>query len=162
MPSLAACLFRLMRHCFLGRGICLPVSASFRLVWKCHLFDYSTYIQFCVHWHGGQCLRRLVPNYAECLFENNFTNKIRWRFLFSFVSMEYKGFSENLDPCFLPVKIKQIQKTQWHSQIGQLYIYKMLFFPIVTTVCIAFFVIFFFFAINENRSIALIRGLLRK
>ena len=23
-----------------------------------------TYIQFCVHWHGDQCLRRLVPNYA--------------------------------------------------------------------------------------------------
>ena len=36
----------------------------FCLVWKCRLFDYSTYIQFCVHWHGGQCLRRLVPNYA--------------------------------------------------------------------------------------------------
>ena len=35
------------------------VSMSF-----CSLFDYSTYIPFCVHWHGGQCLRRLVPNYA--------------------------------------------------------------------------------------------------
>ena len=40
-----------------------PVSERFRLVWKCHLFDYSTNIQFCVHWHGGQCLRWLVPNY---------------------------------------------------------------------------------------------------
>ena len=29
--------------------------------WWC-LFDYSTYIPFSVHWHGGQCLRRLVPN----------------------------------------------------------------------------------------------------
>ena len=56
--------FWLMRHCFLGRWICRPVSERFRLVWKCHLFDYSTFIQFCVHWHGGQCLRRLVPNYA--------------------------------------------------------------------------------------------------
>ena len=66
MPSLAVCwcLFRLMRHCFLGRWIRLPVSERFHLVLKCHLFDYSSYIQFCVHWHGGQCLRQLVPNYA--------------------------------------------------------------------------------------------------
>ena len=27
-------------------------------------YNKSTYIQFCVHWHGGQCQRRLVPNYA--------------------------------------------------------------------------------------------------
>ena len=40
------------------------LSERFRLLWKCHLFDYSTYIQFCVHWHGVQCLRQLVPNYA--------------------------------------------------------------------------------------------------
>ena len=58
------CPFRLMRRCFLGRWICLPVSERFRLVWKCRLFDYSAYIPFCVHWHGGQRLRRLVPNYA--------------------------------------------------------------------------------------------------
>ena len=66
MPSLAACwcLFRLMRHCYLGWWTCLPVSERFRLVWRCHLFDYSTYIQFCVHWHGRQCLRRPVPNYV--------------------------------------------------------------------------------------------------
>ena len=66
MPSLAVCrcLFRLMRRCFLGRCICLLVSERFRLVWKCLLFGYGTYIQFCVHWHGGQCLWRLVPNYA--------------------------------------------------------------------------------------------------
>ena len=66
MPSLAVsrCLFRLMRHCFLGRWICLPVSERFRLVWRCRLFDYSTYSPFCVHWHGGQFLQRLVPNYA--------------------------------------------------------------------------------------------------
>ena len=66
MPSLSVCrcLFRLMRRCFLGSWICLPVSERFRLMWKCHLFDYSTYIQFCVHWHGGKCLRWLVPNYA--------------------------------------------------------------------------------------------------
>ena len=66
MPSLAVCrcLFRLMRRCFLGRWIFLSVSERFRLVWICHLFDYSTYIQFCVHWHGVQCLRRLVPNSA--------------------------------------------------------------------------------------------------
>ena len=57
-------LFRLISRCFQGRWICQPVSERFRPVWKCHLFDYSTYIQFCVHWHEGQCLRRLVPNYA--------------------------------------------------------------------------------------------------
>ena len=40
MPSLAVCrcLFRLMRHCFLGRWTCLPVSERFRLVWRCRLF----------------------------------------------------------------------------------------------------------------------------
>ena len=66
MPSLAPCRcpFRLMRRCFLGRWICQPVSERFRLVWRCRLCDYSTYIPFCVQWHGGQCLRRLVPNYA--------------------------------------------------------------------------------------------------
>ena len=45
----------------------MNLSTSFRgfhLVWWCRLFDYSTYIPFCVHWHRGQCLRRLVPNYA--------------------------------------------------------------------------------------------------
>ena len=40
------------------------ISKMFRLVWWCRVFDYSTYILFCVHWHGGQCLQRLVPNYA--------------------------------------------------------------------------------------------------
>ena len=66
MPSLAVCRcpFRLMRRCFLGRWICLLVSERFCLVWKCSLFGYNTYIQFCVHWHGSQCQRRLVPNYA--------------------------------------------------------------------------------------------------
>ena len=62
--AMCRCLFWLMRHFFLGRWICLPVSKRFRLVWKCHLFDYSTYIPFCVHWHEGQCLWRLGPNYA--------------------------------------------------------------------------------------------------
>ena len=66
MPSLAACrlLFRLMRRCFLGRWVCLLVLESFFLVWRCLLFDYSTHIPFCVHCDGGQCLQRLVPNYA--------------------------------------------------------------------------------------------------
>ena len=66
MPSLATCRcpFRLVRRCFLSRWICLLVSEGFRLVWWCRLFDYSTYIPFCVHWRGGQCLQRLVPNYA--------------------------------------------------------------------------------------------------
>ena len=66
MPLLATCRcpFRLMRRCFLGKWICLLVSEGFRLLWRCHLFDYSTYIPFCVHWHGGLCLRLLVPNYA--------------------------------------------------------------------------------------------------
>ena len=48
------CLFRLMRRYFLGRWICLLVSERLRLVWKCRLFGCNTYIQFCVHWHGGQ------------------------------------------------------------------------------------------------------------
>ena len=56
--------FLLMRCCFLGRWICLLVSEGFRLVWWCRLFDYSTYIPFCVHWHGGHSPRRFVPNYA--------------------------------------------------------------------------------------------------
>ena len=66
MPSLAACRchFRLMRRCFLGRWMCLLLSERFRLVWRCHLCDYSTYIPFYVHWHEGQCLWRLVPIYA--------------------------------------------------------------------------------------------------
>ena len=66
MPSLAVCrcLFRLMRRCFLGRWICLLFSERSRLVWKCRQFGYSSYIQFCVHWLGSQCWRRLVPNYA--------------------------------------------------------------------------------------------------
>ena len=45
----------------------MNLSTSFRevrLVWRCRLFDYSTYMLFWVHWHGGQCLQRLVPNYA--------------------------------------------------------------------------------------------------
>ena len=44
MPLLVVywCLSRLMRHCFQGRWIYLPVSGRFRLVWKCNLFDYST------------------------------------------------------------------------------------------------------------------------
>ena len=67
------CLFRLMRRYFLGRWICLLVSERFRLVWQCCPFGCNTYIQFCVHWHGGQCQLRLVPDYAvvsllECLW----------------------------------------------------------------------------------------------
>ena len=62
--AMCRCLFWLMRYCILGRWTYLPVSERFRLVWKCLLFDYSTYTQFCVHWHGGQSPRRLVPNYA--------------------------------------------------------------------------------------------------
>ena len=41
MPLLVACrcLSRSMRHCFLCKWTCLLVSESYRLVWKCHLFD---------------------------------------------------------------------------------------------------------------------------
>ena len=53
-----------MRRCFLGRWICLLVSERFRLVWRCRLCDYSTYIPLCLHWHGGQCLWQLVPDYV--------------------------------------------------------------------------------------------------
>ena len=52
MPSLAAwrCLFRLMRLCFLSRWIFLLVSERFCLVWKCHLFDFSTFTLFALTW----------------------------------------------------------------------------------------------------------------
>ena len=33
-------------------------------MWRCRLFDLSTCIPFCVHWHGGQCSKLLVPDYA--------------------------------------------------------------------------------------------------
>ena len=57
-------------------------------MWKCHLFDYSTYIQFCVHWHGGQFLRRLVAIVSILLYgcttrtltkrlEKNYTRMMR-------------------------------------------------------------------------------------
>ena len=70
MPPLAAfrCPFLLLTHCFLGRWICLPVSEGFNLVWWCRLFDYSTYIPFCVHWHGSQCLRQLVQEGTKHFF----------------------------------------------------------------------------------------------
>ena len=66
MPSsvVCRCLFRLMRRYFLGRWICLLVSERLRLVWQCCPFGCNTYIYFCVHWHGGQCQLRLVPDYA--------------------------------------------------------------------------------------------------
>ena len=66
-----------MRRCFLGRWICLPVSERFHLVWKCYLFDYSIYIQFCVHWHGGQCLRRLE---ALIIWKSDLTDKMKCSF----------------------------------------------------------------------------------
>ena len=66
MPLLIVCrcLSRLMRHCSLGRWTCQPVSVRYRLVWRCYLFDWGTYIPSCVHWHGGRCLQRLVPDYV--------------------------------------------------------------------------------------------------
>ena len=47
IPSLATCrcLFRLMRRCFQGRWICLPVSERFRLLWKCHsLTEHKSFV----------------------------------------------------------------------------------------------------------------------
>ena len=57
MPLLVACwcLSQLMRHCFQGKWNCLLVSESYHFTWICRLFDYSTCIPFCVHWHGGLC-----------------------------------------------------------------------------------------------------------
>ena len=40
------------------------LSTSLSGVTWCRLFNYSTYIPFCVHWHGGQCLQLLVPKHA--------------------------------------------------------------------------------------------------
>ena len=77
MLSLATCQcpFWLMRRCFLGRWICLLVSEGFRLVWWFRLFDNRKYIPFCVHWHGGQCLQWLVPNYAVVF-------RLGWEYLY--------------------------------------------------------------------------------
>ena len=79
MPSIAVCQcpFRLMRRCFLGRWICFPVSERFRLVWKCHLFHYSPYIQFCVHWNGGQCLT-LLFSYVVSIKIDTLFSFIAW------------------------------------------------------------------------------------
>ena len=56
VSRLCRCLFRLKRHCFRGRWICLPVSERFRQVWRCRLFDYSTYIRFvCVDMEANAC-----------------------------------------------------------------------------------------------------------
>ena len=66
MPSLAACrcIFRLMRHCYLGKWTWLPVSERFRLVWKCRLFDYST----CTTWTLTKWLeKKLDGNYTRML-----------------------------------------------------------------------------------------------
>ena len=62
MPLLVTCwcLSRSMRHCSLGRWTCQLVSEISRLVWRCRLFGWSTYIPSCVHWHGGRCQQRLV------------------------------------------------------------------------------------------------------
>ena len=76
-----------MRRGFLGRWICLLVSERFRLVWRCRLCDYSAYIPFCVHWHGGQSLWWLIPNYAVVfrlgwvyLPESDLTDKMKCSF----------------------------------------------------------------------------------
>ena len=41
IPLLVACrcLFRLMRHSYLGRWTCQLVSERYRLLWRCRLFD---------------------------------------------------------------------------------------------------------------------------
>ena len=95
-----------MRHCFLGRWICLPVSERFHLVWKCRLFDYSTYIQFCVHWHGGQCLLQLISiqkkrdNFLGKKIRSKSCNFFKNRYLClttnQWVHMSFKIFFENL------------------------------------------------------------------
>ena len=58
------CLSRLVRYCFLGRWTCRHVSESYRLQWKCCLFDQSTCIPFCLHWHADLCLQLLVQDYV--------------------------------------------------------------------------------------------------
>ena len=42
-------------------------------MWRCHLFDYSTYILFCVHWHGGLCLRQLGSRYFSKMYFSSLT-----------------------------------------------------------------------------------------
>ena len=68
MPSLAVCrcLFRLMRHCFVGRWICLSVSERLRLVWRCRLFDANG----------------LIPGFSEVLAAIN--NSVFWIVLIPF------------------------------------------------------------------------------
>ena len=53
-----------MRHCCFGMCTCELVSERYRFVWRCGLFDWSTYIPPCVRWHGGRCLQWLVPEYV--------------------------------------------------------------------------------------------------
>ena len=112
MPSLAVCrcLFRLMRRCFLGRWICLPVSERFRQVWKCHLFHYSTCIQFCVHWHGGQCLWRLVLNYAVVF-------RLGWVYSLVCIPLGDNAVGKNMNPSFLP-HILVNSRTDWFFNFG--------------------------------------------
>ena len=49
------CHFQSMTLCSRGRWICPLVSKSYRLGWRCLLFDFdwSTCTLFCPHWHGG-------------------------------------------------------------------------------------------------------------
>ena len=54
----------LMRHCSLGRWTCQLVSEIYHLVWRCRLFDWTTFIPSCVHWHGRRCLQQLIPVYV--------------------------------------------------------------------------------------------------
>ena len=78
MPSLAVCrcLFRSMRHCFLGRGIYLPVSESFRLVWKRRLFDYNNKkgeFQY-------ESERRISVRISVRKWKENFSTKVKGEF----------------------------------------------------------------------------------
>ena len=68
----------MIRCCFLGRWICLLVSEGFRLVLRCRLFDYSTYILFCVHWHGGQCQQRFIRTATN--WKSDLTDKMKCSF----------------------------------------------------------------------------------
>ena len=49
LPVACWCLSRLMRHCFLGRWTCPPVSESYHLVWRCRLGSksFSRILTFC-------------------------------------------------------------------------------------------------------------------
>ena len=69
-------------------------------MWRCHLFDYITYIPFCVHWHGDLFLRLILLSITDIYFL--FTHRCLFdtRFQFTYSTSPYLIF----DLVNVPVK----------------------------------------------------------